>query len=80
MLDLDVDIIGVSVLLEADELKARVKSQIERVIDTYSEVEHFTPTIHIDDTFLEPGYGIMTDGVRTAIDTFAKMEQDSPAH
>ncbi|MHA1134859.1 MAG: 1-aminocyclopropane-1-carboxylate deaminase/D-cysteine desulfhydrase [Candidatus Thorarchaeota archaeon] len=74
MLDLDVDIIGVSVLHEADELKERVKNQIERVIDAYPEVEDFKPTIHVDDTFLEPGYGIMTDGVRTAIDTFAKMD------
>jgi len=74
MLDLDVDIIGVSVMHDAEELKERVKNQIERVIDTYPEVEDFKPTIHIDDTFLEPGYGIMTDGVRTAIDTFARMD------
>jgi D-cysteine desulfhydrase family pyridoxal phosphate-dependent enzyme len=74
MLDLGVDIIGISVLHEADELKKRVENQIERVIETYPEVENFKPTIHIDDTFLEPGYGIMTSGVRTAIDTFAKMD------
>jgi len=35
MLDLDVDIIGVSVLYEAEELKERVKNQIERVISQY---------------------------------------------
>ena len=74
MLDLSVDIIGISVLYAADELKNRVQNQIERVIDTYPEVEDFKPTIHIDDTFREPGYGIMTEGVRTAIDTFAKMD------
>jgi len=74
MLDLDVDIIGVSVLYEAEELKERVKNQIERVISQYPEVDDFKPTIHVDDTFLKPGYGIMTDGVRTAIDTFAKMD------
>lgn len=74
MLDLDVDIIGVTVLHEAAELKELVKNQIERVIYAYPEVEDFKPTIHIEDRFLEPGYGIMTDGVRTAIDTFAKMD------
>jgi D-cysteine desulfhydrase len=74
MLDLDVDIIGVTVLHEASELKERVKNQIERVIDAYPEVEDFKPAIHIEDRFLEPGYGILTDGVRTAIDTFAKMD------
>ncbi|MBE0526826.1 MAG: D-cysteine desulfhydrase family protein [Candidatus Thorarchaeota archaeon] len=74
MLDLNVDIIGVSVLHEADDLKERVKNQIERVINQYPEVGDFKPKIHIDDTFLEPGYGILTDGVRTAIDTFAKMD------
>jgi 1-aminocyclopropane-1-carboxylate deaminase/D-cysteine desulfhydrase-like pyridoxal-dependent ACC family enzyme len=51
-----------------------VKNQIERVIDVYPEVDDFKPTIHIDDTFFEPGYGILTDGVRTAIDNFAKMD------
>lgn len=74
MLDLDTDIIGVTVLSEAEEVKDRVLNQIERVIDIYPEVESFKPRIHIDDTFLEPGYGILTDGVRTAIDTFAKMD------
>jgi D-cysteine desulfhydrase family pyridoxal phosphate-dependent enzyme len=74
MLDMDVDIIGVSVLSEAEEAKERVKNQISRIIDLYPEVEDFKPTVNIDDTFLEPGYGIMTDGVRTAIDTFAKMD------
>ncbi len=74
MLDMEVDIIGVSVLSEADEAKERVKNQIDRVIDQYPEVGDFKPEINIDDTFLEPGYGIMTDGVRTAIDTFARMD------
>ena len=44
------------------------------MVDTYPEVEDFTPVINVNDTFLEPGYGIMTDGVRTAIDTFARMD------
>jgi D-cysteine desulfhydrase family pyridoxal phosphate-dependent enzyme len=74
MLEMDVDIIGVSVLSRIDEVRDRVKNQIERVIDLYPEVDSFEPKIHIDDTFLEPGYGIITDGVRTAIDTFAKMD------
>ncbi|TFG31577.1 D-cysteine desulfhydrase family protein [Candidatus Thorarchaeota archaeon] len=74
MLDLDVDIIGVSVLSEADIVQDRVRNQIDRVIDLYSEVKYFEPKINIDDTFLEPGYGILTEGVRTAIDTFAKMD------
>lgn len=74
MLDSDVDIVGVSVLSEAEDVKERVKNQIDRVIAQYPEVGAFKPKINIDDTFLEPGYGIMTDGVRTAIDTFAKMD------
>lgn len=74
MLDLDVDIIGVSVLHDAEEATLQVKNQISRIIDIYPEVDDFTPKINIDDTFLEPGYGIMTAGVRTAIDTFAKMD------
>jgi len=74
MLGMEVDIIGVSVLSEVDVVRDRVSDQIDRVIDRYPEVEHFEPRIHIDDSFLEPGYGILTDGVRTAIDTFAKMD------
>ena len=74
MLDIDVDITGVSVLHDAEEATLQVKNQISRIIDKYPEVDDFKPKIKIDDTFLEPGYGIMTDGVRTAIDTFAKMD------
>lgn len=74
MLNLDVDIIGVSVLSSAEETMDRVTNLISRIIDEYPEVGDFKPKINIDDTFLEPGYGILTNGVRTAIDTFAKME------
>jgi D-cysteine desulfhydrase family pyridoxal phosphate-dependent enzyme len=74
MLDLDVDIIGVTVSQSAEEMEAKVKHLIERTIETYPEIDEFKPKIHIDDSFLGKGYGILEDGVVSAIEMFAKME------
>ncbi len=74
MLDMDVDIIGVSVLYDAETSKERIRDIINRMIDEIPEVEDFKPKITIDDRFLEDGYGVLTDRIRTSIDMFAKMD------
>ncbi|TFG29085.1 D-cysteine desulfhydrase family protein [Candidatus Thorarchaeota archaeon] len=74
MLDMDVDIIGVSVLYDAETSKEKIRNIINRMIDEVPEIDDFNPKIHIDDRFLEDGYGIMTEGIRTSIDMFAKMD------
>ncbi len=74
MLDLDVDIIGITVSKSADESKERVQDLIERTIDTYPEIGSFTPKISIDDSFIGKGYGELEDGVVSAIEMFAKMD------
>ena len=74
MLNMDVDIIGVSVLYDAQTSKEKIRNIIERIIDEIPEVDDFKPKINIDDRFLEEGYGVMTDGIRTSIDMFAKMD------
>jgi D-cysteine desulfhydrase family pyridoxal phosphate-dependent enzyme len=74
MLSLDVNIIGISVLSDAETTKERVRSLISRIIDEYPEVDAFTPTINVDDSFMGEGYGILSDGVRTSLDMFAKMD------
>lgn len=69
------DIIGVSVLFEADELRTRVKEMIGRVFEEYpSYVDPFSPDFQVDDRFIEDGYGVVTDGVKSAIKMFAKMD------
>lgn len=74
MLDLDVNIIGISVLSDAETTKARVQSLISRIIDEYPEVDAFKPTINIDDGFIGEGYGVLSNSVRTSLDMFAKMD------
>jgi len=73
--ELDVDIIGISVISEAEALEERTRDLIQRTIETYpSHFETFNPSIRIDDQFLGEGYGIMSDGVRSAIEMYAKMD------
>jgi 1-aminocyclopropane-1-carboxylate deaminase/D-cysteine desulfhydrase-like pyridoxal-dependent ACC family enzyme len=74
MLNLESDIIGVSVLSDAETTTSRVQNLISRIIDEYSEVGTFKPNINIDDSFIGEGYGIFSDGVRTTLDMFAKMD------
>jgi D-cysteine desulfhydrase family pyridoxal phosphate-dependent enzyme len=74
MLDLDVDLTGITVSESADESTERVRDLIERTIDKYPEIESFTPKISIDDSFIGKGYGELDDGVVSAIEMFAKMD------
>ena len=74
MLDLDIDIIGITVSKSADQVKEEVQTLIERTVQTYSEIESFTPKINVDDSFIGKGYGMLEDGVVSAIEMFAKME------
>ncbi len=74
MLELDVDIIGITVSESAEESKERIQNLIERTIETYPEIGSFKPKITIDDSFIGKGYGILEDGVVSAIEMFAKMD------
>jgi len=74
MLGLNVDIIGVSVLYDAETSKEKIRAIIDRMIEEIPEIDEFEPKITIDDRFLGSGYGVVTDGVRTSIDMFAKMD------
>jgi L-cysteate sulfo-lyase len=73
--DLDIEIVGITVLEEAHELEAKVNDLISRTLDSYPN--YFTQPrtkITINDTFLEDGYGVFTSGCMSAIEMFAKME------
>ncbi len=73
--DLDVGIIGVSVISEASELEDRVIALIDRTINDYPQYfEAYKPKITIDDRFLAERYGVMTVNDKSAIEMFAKME------
>jgi L-cysteate sulfo-lyase len=74
MLELDVNIIGISVLSDAETTEKRVESLINRIIDDYPEVKAFEPKINIDDSFMGEGYGILSSTVKTSLDMFAKMD------
>ncbi|MFX1560780.1 MAG: 1-aminocyclopropane-1-carboxylate deaminase/D-cysteine desulfhydrase [Promethearchaeota archaeon] len=74
LLDLDLDIIGITVSKPADEVKDEVADLIERTIKTYPDVESFKPTINVDDSFIGKGYAVLEDGVVSAIEMFSKME------
>jgi len=74
MLNLDIDIIGLSVLSDTETTTSRVQNLISRIIDEYPEVGTFKPKISLDDSYIGEGYGILSDGVRTTLDMFAKMD------
>jgi len=74
MLDLDVDIIGITVSKSSEESTEMVKDLIERTINTYPEIGSFKPKISVDDSFIGKGYGELEDGVVSAIEMFAKMD------
>jgi D-cysteine desulfhydrase family pyridoxal phosphate-dependent enzyme len=74
MLDLGIDVIGISVSKSADEVKNEVQDLITRTTETYPEIEPFEPKIHVDDSFIGRGYGVLEDGVISAIEMFAKMD------
>ena len=74
MLDLDVDIIGITVSRSAEETTERVQDLIERTIETYPEIEPFKPKINVDESFIGKGYGVLDDGVVSSLEMFAKME------
>jgi D-cysteine desulfhydrase family pyridoxal phosphate-dependent enzyme len=74
ILDLDIDIIGISVLSDTETTTSRVQNLISRIIDEYPEVSSFKPKIKVDDSFIGEGYGILSDGVKTTLDMFAKMD------
>ncbi|MHA2234784.1 MAG: 1-aminocyclopropane-1-carboxylate deaminase/D-cysteine desulfhydrase, partial [Candidatus Thorarchaeota archaeon] len=74
MLDLETDIVGITVSASAEESTKRVRDLVERTVDTYPEIGSFKPKIHIDEKFIGKGYGELEDGLVTSIEMFAKME------
>ena len=74
LLDFDIDIVGITVINPADEVEKRVKDLIERTIETYPEIEPFTPKIHVDDNFIGKGYRQLEDGIVTSLEMFARMD------
>jgi D-cysteine desulfhydrase family pyridoxal phosphate-dependent enzyme len=74
ILDLDIDILGITVSKSADDLKSEVKNLIDRTVETYPEIDSFKPKINIDDSFIGKGYGVLEDGVVSSLEMFAKME------
>ena len=74
LLELDIDIVGITVISPAEEVKERVQDLIERTIKTYPEIEPFSPKINVDDSFIGKGYRQLDDGVISALEMFAKMD------
>lgn len=75
MAELNAEIIGVSVLFDSETCHSRVLSLLKEMHEEYPDtIPETRLPIRIDDTFLEDGYGVITDGVCSAIGTFAKMD------
>ncbi|MFW9966682.1 MAG: 1-aminocyclopropane-1-carboxylate deaminase/D-cysteine desulfhydrase [Candidatus Thorarchaeota archaeon] len=73
--ELDADVIGISVLHDAKTTIERVREMILRMFDEYPAlIDKFEPDIKVDERFLGKGYGVMEDGVRSAIQMFAKSQ------
>ncbi len=74
MLDLDTEIIGITVAKPADEVEEEVKDLIERTVQLYPEIDSFKPMITVDDSFIGKGYAQLEDGVVSSMEMFAKNE------
>lgn len=73
--ELDLDVVGVTVLHNAQTTEDRVREMVSRTLHDYPAVlDSFEPEVIVDDRFVGEGYGKLDDGVRSAIQMFAKME------
>ncbi len=73
--ELEADIIGISVLHDAKTTIERVREMILRMFDEYPAlIDKFEPEIKVDERFMGKGYGVMENGVRSAIQMFAKSQ------
>ncbi|MFQ5832884.1 MAG: 1-aminocyclopropane-1-carboxylate deaminase/D-cysteine desulfhydrase [Candidatus Thorarchaeota archaeon] len=73
--ELDLDVVGVTVLHNAQTTEKRVREMVSRTLHDYPDLlDSFEPKVIVDDRFVGQGYGILDDGVRSAIQMFAKME------
>ncbi len=72
---LDAEIIGISVLSDGRTLQDRVAGLIDRTVKQYPQFFNAPKRkIQVDDRFLDEGYGVLTEGCKSAIEIFAKME------
>lgn len=74
LLNLELDIIGITVSKPADEVRVEVQELIDRTIATYPNLEPFKPKIIVDDSFIGKGYAILEDGIVSSMEMFSKME------
>ncbi|MFX0045746.1 MAG: 1-aminocyclopropane-1-carboxylate deaminase/D-cysteine desulfhydrase [Candidatus Hermodarchaeota archaeon] len=75
MAELEADIVGVSVACDAKETEERVREMVSRTLEDYPALtDPFYPPVMIDERFVGEGYGILDDGVRSAVQMFAKTE------
>ncbi|NWF96023.1 MAG: D-cysteine desulfhydrase family protein [Candidatus Thorarchaeota archaeon] len=73
--DIDAEIIAYSVLDDEATLSSRVLGMVSRIVKEYPGiVEPFEPNFTVDDRFLGAGYGVIEEGVKSAIRMFAKNE------
>lgn len=73
--ELETEIIGISVSRDAKIIQERVKEMIGRMFDEYPAfIEPFGPEVKVDDRFVGEGYEVVTDGIKSAIKMFAKMD------
>ncbi len=74
-LEMDTELIGVSVISKKNELRNRVNEYIKQTEQAYSQLSKGKlPRIDIIDEFLPETYGVLDSSGRSAIETFAKME------
>jgi D-cysteine desulfhydrase family pyridoxal phosphate-dependent enzyme len=73
--ELGADIVGISVSRDAKESEGQIREMVSRTLQEYPTLtEPFDPPVSIDERFVGEGYGILDDGVRSAVQMFAKME------
>ncbi|MHA1960584.1 MAG: 1-aminocyclopropane-1-carboxylate deaminase/D-cysteine desulfhydrase [Candidatus Thorarchaeota archaeon] len=75
LLDWDVEIVGVSASVDSETGAARTRKLIDETIEAYpDEIDRFQPNIIVNDQFIGDGYGVLSEGAKSAIELFGKNE------
>lgn len=74
LMDIQSEIIAVTVMDKVERHREKINNLLAEMQTEYEFIPEFTPDFSIDDRFLGEGYSIMSDGVKSSIEMFAKMD------
>jgi len=74
LMEMQPEIIAVTVMDDAERHREKVNDLLAEMQREYDFIPDSTPDFTVDDRFLGEGYSLMSDGVKSSIEMFAKMD------